>query len=143
MKLWLEISDWSPRDSTRVGRLINTTFILIALGFLGRIASSGAAAVSGRNRSSVKSRRWCQRGAGLMGTWTVMWRWRVCTTEVHRDSYSGSRGGQVMSVSLKIPAQLFDALPGSAWASVQALQLPPSSQNTNIRLSGDSQLSWV
>lgn len=67
MKLWLEISDWSLRDSTRVGRLINTTFILIAPGFLGRITSSRAAAASGRNRSSVKSRRWCQRGDGTDG----------------------------------------------------------------------------
>lgn len=35
-----------------------------------------------------------------------------------------------------------DALPGAAWVSVQALRLLPSSQNTNIRLSGDSKLSW-
>lgn len=42
MKLWLEISDWSLRDSVCVGGLVNTTFILIALGFLGRIASSRA-----------------------------------------------------------------------------------------------------
>lgn len=47
-----------------------------------------------------------------------------------------------MRVSLKIPAQVFDALPGSAWVSVQALELPPPSQNTNIRLSGDSKLCW-
>lgn len=63
----VEISHGSLRDSVCVGRLINTTFILIALGFPGRVASSGAAAASGRNRSSVKSRRWCQRRDGTDG----------------------------------------------------------------------------
>lgn len=67
VNLWLEISHRSLRDSVCVGRLINTTFILIALGFQGRIASPRAAAARGRNRSSVKSRRWCQRRDGADG----------------------------------------------------------------------------
>lgn len=67
MQLWLEISHWSLRDSVCVGRLVSTTFIRIALGFRGRIASSSAAAASGRNRSSVKSRRRCQRRDGTDG----------------------------------------------------------------------------
>lgn len=107
MKVWLEISHWSLRDSVCVGRLINTTLILIALGFQGGIASLRAAAVSGGNRSSVKSRRWCQRRDGTDGNLDGDVEVEGCTTEARRESCSGSRGDQVMRVSLKIPAEVF------------------------------------
>lgn len=58
-----------------------------------------------------------------MGTWTAMWRWRVCATaavEMHRESYLGRRGGQVMRAEAKL------RLPGAG------AQFPPLCPKTQI-----------
>lgn len=119
MKLCLEISDCSLRDSVCGGRLINTTFIRIALGCQGRVASSRAAAASGRNRSSVKSRRRCQRRDGTEGNLDG----DVGAEGLHNRGAQGvlfrEQRGQVMRAEGEPE--------GSAWASVQA---PASSSKT-------------